>query len=70
MQVFDDLGVKVVDATMTGSCHYKFRVTACGNCKFFIASFSPSDRRGIDNFRAMVKRWKKSLTNKEMSNAS
>lgn len=61
MQVFDDLGVEVVDTCMTGSCHYKFNVTCCGKCKFFIAPFSPSDHRGIMNFRAMVKRWQRQI---------
>jgi hypothetical protein len=61
LKVFDELGIEIVDTEMTGSCHYKFKVTACGNCKFFIASYSSSDHRALMNFRSDVKRWKSQL---------
>lgn len=57
LKVFDDLGIEVVDTTITGSNHYKITVTASGNRKFFIASNSPSDSKSFRNFRAMVRRW-------------
>lgn len=60
LKVLDDLGVKVIDTTVTGSSHYKITVTSNGNRQFFIASRSPSDHKTIRNFRAMVKRWKRS----------
>ena len=61
LKVFDDLGIQVVDTTVTGSNHYKVTVTASGNRKFFIVPKSPSDRRGVLNFRAMVKRWHREM---------
>lgn len=63
LQVFDDLGVEVVDLTSTGSCHYKIEVTCGSNRRFFIAPFSSGDHRAIKNFTADVKRWKRSLAN-------
>ena len=59
LKIFDDLGIKVVGTEVTGSCHYKITVTSNGNRRFFIASRSPSDPRTLSNFRAMVKRWKR-----------
>ena len=58
IKVFDDLNIDIVDTQRTGSSHYKFRVTACGNYRFFIAPYSASDHRALLNFKADVKRWK------------
>jgi hypothetical protein len=60
LRVLDDLGVRVVGTTVTGSNHYRITVTYGGNAHFFIASRSPSDLRTLDNFRAMVRRWQRS----------
>lgn len=61
LKVFDDLGLQVVDAEVTGSNHYKITVTAHGKRRFFIVSRSESDYRSLSNFRAMVRRWKRSM---------
>ena len=66
-KVFDDLGVEVVDTTVTGSNHYKFIVTSGGNRSVFIGSRSSSDHRTIKNFKSNVKRWKKSLQQESIS---
>lgn len=57
-ETLEDLGIRVVDVRVTGSNHYRIDVTSNGNRKFFIASRTPSDHRSLQNFRAMVKRWK------------
>lgn len=61
LKVFDDLGLQVVDAEVTGSNHYKITVTYHGKHRFFIASRSESDHRSLHNFRALVKRWQRSV---------
>ena len=57
IKVFDDLGIEIVSIEATGSSHYKMTVEAKGTRRFFIASFSSSDRRSLLNFRGDVRRW-------------
>lgn len=61
LKVFDDLALEVVDTEMTGSGHYRITVTCGGKNHFFIAPFSPSDRRAYLNFKSDVRRWQKSF---------
>lgn len=61
LKVFDDLKMEVVDAEMTGSGHYRITVTCDGKNHFFIAPYSPSDRRAFLNFKSSVKRWQKTF---------
>jgi hypothetical protein len=61
-ELISELGCEVTDISVTGSCHYKIAVTSQGKSRFFIAPFSGSDRRGLKNFRADVKRWMKSIS--------
>jgi hypothetical protein len=61
IKVIDDLGLRVINTSVTGSNHYKITVTSRGKRKFFVASRSPSDHKTIRNFREMVKRWQRSL---------
>ena len=65
LRALDDLGVEIVGTEVTGSNHYKITVTADGNQQFFIAGFSSSDHRALMNFRAMVKRWRRSIPQRE-----
>lgn len=60
LKVFDDLGLEVVDTEVTGSNHYKITVTSGDKRCFFIAPRSASDVRSLQNFKSLVKRWKRS----------
>lgn len=50
-------GIEVLDASVTGSCHYKIKVRYRDKERFFIAPYSPSDRRNFENWKADVRRW-------------
>lgn len=60
LKVFEDVGVDVVSVSSTGSCHYKITATCNNQQKFFIAGSSKAEYRGLQNFKAEVKRWKRS----------
>ena len=51
------MGATVEDVTITGSSHYKVKVTAGGNRRFFIVPFSSSDHRSFLNWKCQVRRW-------------
>jgi hypothetical protein len=53
-------GCEIEDVSPTGNNHYKIRVTSCGNKRFFIVPFSPSDHRALKNFNSDIKRWVRS----------
>lgn len=67
LKVFDDLGIDIIDAEVTGHSHYKITVTSQGRRKFFIAPRSASDYRAIKNFKSQVRRWQRSLFHKEIT---
>jgi len=54
--------IELLDASMTGSCHYKLSVTSRGSRRFFIAPFSPSDRRGFENWKSDVRKWLREIS--------
>ena len=45
------LGLEVVDQTVTGHTHVKFKVTYRGKVRFIIAPHTPSDRRAFLNWK-------------------
>lgn len=61
LMALEDLGLQVVNAEPTGKSHYKISVTSRGKRRFFIAPRSASDARSLKNFRALAKRWKRSI---------
>lgn len=54
--------IEVLEATVTGSCHYKLSVTSRGNRHFFITPYSPSDRRSFENWKSDVRKWLREIT--------
>lgn len=58
-----ELGAEVVGTTMTGKSHYKVVVSSRGHTRFFITAGTPSDKRGVRNFAADVRRWMRTIEN-------
>lgn len=61
IEALRNLGFQIVSAEPTGKSHYKITVTSEGKSRFFVASRSASDVRSLKNFKALAKRWKKSI---------
>lgn len=50
-------GIEILDVSTTGGSHYKIHVRAKGQERFFIAPYSPSDRRAFLNWKSDARRW-------------
>lgn len=61
LEALRELGLEVVSTEPTGKSHYKIIVTSKGKRRFFVASRSESDSRSLKNFRALARRWKRSI---------
>ena len=57
IQILEGLDVRLLEVEVTGSSHYKMTVEARGRKRFFIVSYSPSDRRAVLNWKSDVRRW-------------
>lgn len=56
LAVFEAEGVEVETEISSGT-HFKFLARKGSSSRSFFAPFSPSDSRGIKNFRGDVRRW-------------
>jgi hypothetical protein len=63
--IIEKLGGEIEEITVAGSTHYRIEVAAGERRKVFIASSSPSDRRGLMNWRSFVRRWIENESNPE-----
>jgi hypothetical protein len=56
--IFIDLGIHIEDIEMAKkTTHIKFKVEYLGNKRIFVAPSSPSDQRGIKNFKGSITHW-------------
>jgi hypothetical protein len=61
--LFQNLGVKIEDIETKGLSHPKFKVEYLGKTRIFVCPSSPSDVRGIKNFKSSVNQWIRSIKN-------
>lgn len=60
-RTIEELGIRLINTSLTGSQHYKFTCEMNGEQRFFIAPCSGSDQRNLQNFKSQLKRWQRSL---------
>ena len=68
--VFANHGVLVEEQAFTARGHLRFLVAKDGEKRIFIAPGSPSDARGLANFRGDVRRWVREVASAPQSRAS
>lgn len=68
--IFDDHGVLVENQAFTARGHLRFLVKYHGAKTIFIAPSSPSDARGLANFRGDVRRWVREVASAPQSMVS
>jgi hypothetical protein len=65
LQAFEVAGCKVIRVTHGGK-HMQLTVAHADHTHLFIAPVSPSDRRGVLNFKSDVRKWVRSLTERKL----
>jgi len=68
LEYLESLGLEVLEITTSGSSHYKITVTLGGNRRFFMAPYSPSDRRAFENWKSNIRKWIKEVEHDAQAN--